>query len=190
MSSEETVRIYEIFASIQGESTWAGSPCSFVRLAGCPLRCVYCDTIGAREAEGREASVARGVEQVLELSHGLVEVTGGEPLHQPGAVSLLHALCDAGLEVLLETSGAISIAEVDPRVHVVLDIKTPGSGMAELTEIDNLARLKPGRDEVKFVITSRGDFDWAVSLALEQGIAGRLPLLVSPVRGSVEPADA
>jgi 7-carboxy-7-deazaguanine synthase len=190
MGGDRTVRVFEIFASIQGESTRAGLPCSFVRLAGCPLRCSYCDTVGAREAEGREMGVDQVVERVLELGHGLVEVTGGEPLYQPAAASLVAALCDAGLEVLLETSGAVSTAGLDPRVHVVLDVKTPGSGMAERMCRENLERLRPGRDEVKFVITSREDFDWAVSLALERGIAGRLPLLVSPVDGAVEPADA
>lgn len=190
MSGGDTVRLYEIFASIQGESTRAGLPCSFVRLAGCPLRCAYCDTVGARDAEGRETAVTEVVERVLELGHGLVEVTGGEPLHQPAAPSLLSELCDAGLEVLLETSGALSIAGVDSRVRVILDVKTPGSGMSERMDLGNLSLLRPGRDEVKFVITSRQDFDWAVSLALERGLAGRVPLLVSPVAGAVEPIDA
>jgi 7-carboxy-7-deazaguanine synthase len=190
MGDDQTLRVFEIFASIQGESTRAGLPCSFVRLAGCPLRCVYCDTVEAREAEGREMGVDQVVERVLELGHGLIEVTGGEPLHQPAAAELLAALCETGLEVLLETSGAVSIAGLDPRVRVVLDVKTPGSGMTERMRLDNLERLRPGRDEVKFVITSREDFDWAVSLALERGIAGRVPLLVSPVGGAVEPAEA
>jgi 7-carboxy-7-deazaguanine synthase len=190
VAAEPTVRVYSIFASIQGESTAAGLPCSFVRLAGCPLACAYCDTVEARRAEGEEVSVDRVVERVLELGHGLVEVTGGEPLHQPGARILLTALGDAGFEVLLETSGAFSIADVDPRVRIVLDVKTPGSGMADQMLLSNLARLRSQWDEVKFVITSRDDFDWAVSLALEHGIAGRLPVLVSPVAGAVAPAEA
>lgn len=190
MGALDTVRVFRIFASIQGESTAAGLPCSFVRLAGCPLRCAYCDTVDAREASGREMTAAQVVERVVELGHGLVEVTGGEPLHQEGTPSLLTALADAELEVMLETSGAFAIDEVDPRVRVVLDVKTPGSGMADRMRLENLERLRPGRDEVKFVITSRADFDWAVALALETGIAGRLPLLVSPVPGAVEPADA
>jgi len=190
MSRAGTVSVFSIFASIQGESTFAGMPCSFVRLAGCPLRCAYCDTVEAREAEGRNMSVGEVVERVLELGHGLVEVTGGEPLQQAGAPTLLAELCDAGFEVLLETSGAFSIEGVDPRVRVVLDVKTPGSGMNGRMRLENLARLREGRDEVKFVITSRADFDWAVALALEHGIAGRVPLLVSPVGGAVDPADA
>jgi 7-carboxy-7-deazaguanine synthase len=190
VTDHPTIRVYRIFASIQGESTAAGLPCSLVRLAGCPLRCEYCDTADARDARGDELAIDEVVERVLELGHGLVEVTGGEPLYQPGTAALLAALCDAGLEVMLETSGAFSIAGIDPRVRVVIDVKTPGSGMADRMRLDNLERLQPGRDEVKFVITSRADFDWAVSLALETGIAGRLPLLVSPVSGSVDRTDA
>jgi len=190
VGDHSTIRVFRIFASIQGESTAAGLPCSFVRLAGCPLRCEYCDTKDARDSLGQEMRVDQVVQSVLELGHGLVEVTGGEPLHQPGAPALLDALCDAGLEVMLETSGAFSTAEIDPRVKIVLDVKTPGSGMVDRVRLDNLERLRPESDEIKFVITSRDDFDWAVSLALETGIAGRLPLLVSPVRGAVDPADA
>jgi 7-carboxy-7-deazaguanine synthase len=182
-----TLRVFEIFRSIQGESTHAGRPCAFVRLAGCPLRCSYCDTEDVREAAGEELAVGEIVARVRALETELVEVTGGEPLHQAATPALMSALCDAGHQVLLETSGACSISGLDPRVGVVLDVKTPGSGMEQQMQLANLDELSPSRDQVKFVVTSREDFDWAVALAQERGLLGRLTVLISPADGVVEP---
>jgi 7-carboxy-7-deazaguanine synthase len=190
VGSTPTLRVFEVFKSLQGESTRAGLACTLIRLAGCPLRCAYCDTAFAREAKGQELEIGEIVRRVLELGCGLVEVTGGEPLHQPHAPALLSALCDSGLEVLLETSGAFPIDGIDPRVRIVMDFKTPGSGMAEKMLPSNLELLRPGRDELKFVIASRSDFEWAVAKIRQHRLAGRVPLLVSPVNGAVEPADA
>lgn len=190
MGSPSILRVFEIYESLQGESTRAGLACTLVRLAGCPLRCGYCDTPLARDADGEEMEVGEITRRVLEFGHGLAEVTGGEPLHQPHTPELLTALCDAGLEVLLETSGAFAIDGLDPRVRVVMDLKAPGSGMADRMLPANLELLRPERDELKFAITSRDDFDWVVSTVRAHGLVGRVPLLVSPVGGAAEPADA
>ncbi|MBM4009071.1 MAG: radical SAM protein [Planctomycetes bacterium] len=153
------LRINEIFHSVQGESTWAGAPCVFVRLTGCPLRCGYCDTEYAfREGALRErADILR---QVLAYDCDLVEITGGEPLAQREAFDLIRELLDAGRTVLIETSGAINTTPVDPRAHIILDIKTPGSGEANRMDWSNVDRLR-AHDEVKFVICSRGDYEFA-----------------------------
>jgi 7-carboxy-7-deazaguanine synthase len=190
MSSGSTLNVHRVFSSIQGESSRAGEPCSFVRLAGCPLSCSYCDTADARDAVGRELTVAEIVARVVDQGHELAAVTGGEPLHQRAAPELLEALCAAGHQVLLETSGAFSIAGLDQRVSVVLDIKTPGSGMNDRMLLENLDHLEPGRDEVKFVITSRADFDWSLAFAARHELLGRLCVLISPASGSVLLADA
>lgn len=154
-----TLRVNEVFFSIQGESTWAGEPCVFVRLTGCPLRCTYCDTEYAfREGEGR--TLASIIEQVESFGCRLVELTGGEPLAQRRALDLVRALCDRGCTVLIETSGAIDIAPVDPRAIRILDLKTPGSGESHRMVWSNLDHLH-ARDEVKFVVTSRADYEWA-----------------------------
>jgi 7-carboxy-7-deazaguanine synthase len=183
------VRVHGIFLSIQGESTRAGLPCAFVRLAGCPLRCSYCDTRDAAEAEGTSMSVAEVASIAAALGPHLAEVTGGEPLAQPGTPALLTALTDSGLEVLLETSGAFPVAGLDPRVRLVMDVKCPGSGMSGKNLFGNLLVLRPDRDEVKFVVASRDDFDWAVDLCKEHGLASRAALLVSPVPGLVSLRD-
>ena len=176
----ETIRLYSFFVSIQGESTRAGLPCAFVRLAGCPLACGYCDTVLARDAAGIETGIPEIVARVLAAGPRLVEVTGGEPLSQPGAITLLAALADAGFEVMVETSGAFPIRDVDPRVRVVMDIKTPGSGMAERFCEENLDVLVPGRHEVKIVVTSRADFDWAIARIQGAGLVDRCDVLLSP----------
>src|SRR5262249_14224092 len=157
-----TLVVHEIYRSLQGESTFAGLPCVFVRLTACHLRCVYCDTPHAF-AQGEALGLDEIVARVHELGDLLVEITGGEPLFQPEVYPLMAGLADAGKTVLLETSGAIDIAAVDPRVHVILDIKTPGSGEVEANVWSNLARLKPA-DEVKVVVCDRADFDWAVDI--------------------------
>lgn len=175
----------EIFHSIQGESTHAGRPCVFVRLTGCPLRCTWCDTAYAFYG-GRDLTENDVIEQVRAFGCPLVEVTGGEPLSQPEACSLLARLCDEGFEVLLETSGAIDTAGVDRRVRVVLDVKCPGSGMAERMHWPNLERLA-SQDEVKFVIKDRGDYEWARDLIRRRDLTARCTVLVSPVFGETDP---
>lgn len=179
--------IHEIYRSLQGEGTWAGLPCTFVRLTACHLRCRYCDTPHAfREGEALALEVVR--DRVLALGDELVEVTGGEPLLQEEVYPLMTMLADAGRRVLLETSGAIETGGVDARVHVILDVKTPGSGEAEANVWSNLDRLK-GTDEVKFVVCDRDDFDWSVAVVRQYGLTERCPVLVSPAFGKVLPAD-
>ena len=154
-----TLLIHEIYRSLQGESTFAGLPCVFIRLTACNLRCVYCDTPHAF-TQGEVLGLDEVMAQALELGDDLVEITGGEPLLQPEVYPLMARLADAGKTVLLETSGAIDTSAVDPRVRVILDIKTPGSGEVEANVWSNLDRLKP-TDEVKVVVCDRADFDWA-----------------------------
>ncbi|MHC4766654.1 MAG: radical SAM protein [Planctomycetota bacterium] len=156
---DDRLRVNEIFCSIQGESTRAGCPCVFVRLTGCPLRCHYCDTAYAFR-EGSLRSIDDVVEAVCAHRPELVEVTGGEPLAQPAAHALIERLCDLGKTVLIETSGAIDIGPCDPRAIRILDLKTPGSGEAGKNLWSNLEHLTE-RDEVKFVITDRDDYEWA-----------------------------
>ncbi|HNA26092.1 MAG TPA: 7-carboxy-7-deazaguanine synthase QueE [Nitrospira sp.] len=179
------LKVTEIFHSIQGESTHAGRPCVFVRLTGCPLRCTWCDTAYAFYG-GRDLTENDVIEQVRAFGCPLVEVTGGEPLSQPEACSLLARLCDEGFEVLLETSGAIDTAGVDRRVRVVLDVKCPGSGMVERMHWPNLERLA-SQDEVKFVIKDRGDYEWARDLIRRRDLTARCTVLVSPVFGETDP---
>ena len=154
-----SVRVTEIFHSLQGEARTVGLPTAFVRLTGCPLRCQYCDTAYAFHG-GRQQSFASILRAVGQRRVRHVTVTGGEPLAQPECLPLLTALCDAGYEVSLETSGALDIAAVDPRVSIVLDLKTPGSGEAARNRYQNLPLLKP-KDQVKFVICDRQDYEWA-----------------------------
>lgn len=181
--------MHSIFASIQGESTRAGLPCSFVRLAGCPLRCSYCDTGEVRDAVGKEMEVERLVDQVAAMDWKLVEITGGEPLAQEGCAGLVEAFCNLGFSVLVETSGAFPIDNLDPRARVVMDVKCPGSGMSERVFYGNLEKLDSNRHELKFVVTNRSDFDWAVDLCRKKDLAEKAELLVSPAAGLVEPAE-
>jgi len=180
--------VCETFLSLMGESTLAGLPAFFIRLTGCNLRCLYCDTTYAYE-EGQEMAVADLVKAAQAAATRLVLVTGGEPLLQADTLSLLARLAEAGFSVLLETNGSLSIREVDPRVRRILDVKCPGSGMADHNHWPNLALLTP-RDEVKFVITGHQDFLWALEVIREHDLAGRLPVLISPVFGEVPPRDA
>ena len=152
------LKITEIFYSIQGEALFTGWPSVFVRLTGCPLRCRYCDTAYAFSG-GDWRSIASIVDEVAQLGTPHVCVTGGEPLAQPRCLELLEALCERGFTVCLETSGALDIAPVDPRVHRIVDVKTPGSGEQARNLDDNIAALT-GRDALKFVICSRGDYEW------------------------------
>ncbi|MDR2220519.1 MAG: 7-carboxy-7-deazaguanine synthase QueE [Methylobacillus sp.] len=181
------LKIHEIFYSLQGESTRVGLPTVFVRLTGCPLRCVYCDTAYAFQG-GENMTTEQILEKVGACGTQYVTVTGGEPLAQKECIPLLAKLCDAGYSVSLETGGALDTSEVDPRVSVILDIKTPGSGEVRKNLWDNLARLKPA-DEVKFVLCDRADYDWAKQTLAEYGIAGKCAILFSPVHGQLPPAD-
>jgi 7-carboxy-7-deazaguanine synthase len=178
------MKVTEIFHSIQGESTYAGRPCLFIRLTGCPLRCTWCDTAYAFHG-GRDLMIEEIVEEVRRFACPLVEVTGGEPLSQPGTLGLLTRLCDEGFEVLLETSGAIDTAGVDERVHVILDVKCPGSGMVDRMHWPNLQRLS-SQDEVKFVIKDRADYEWAREIVSREKLSSRCTVLFSPVFGDGE----
>lgn len=179
--------VHEIYRSIQGESTFAGLPCVFVRLTACHLRCVYCDTPHAFH-EGTTLPLDEVVSRALELGDRLVEVTGGEPLLQPEVYPLMARLADAGRTVLLETSGAVDTAGVDPRVRVILDLKTPGSGESAANLPANLDRLRP-TDEVKFVVCDRADFDWAVAQVNAHHLMERCPVLVGAAFGRVDPTE-
>jgi len=179
------LRVTEIFHSIQGESTHVGRPCVFVRLTGCPLRCTWCDTEYAFYG-GSEWSIDTIVENVRAYDCRLVEVTGGEPLAQPECAALLARLCDDGFTVLLETSGAIETAPLDPRVSIILDVKCPGSGMTDRMHWPNIERLRP-QDEAKFVIKDRADYEWAKATVAQRGIDCRCTVLFSPVFGALDP---
>jgi 7-carboxy-7-deazaguanine synthase len=179
------MRVTEIFHSIQGESTFAGRPCVFVRLTGCPLRCTWCDTEYAFYG-GSDWSIDTIVDRVRSYGCPLVEVTGGEPLAQSECLPLLARLCDEGLTVLLETSGALETAGVDPRVRIILDVKCPGSGMSDRVHWPNVERLRP-HDEAKFVINDRADYEWAKETVERFQIDRRCPVLFSPVFGTLDP---
>jgi len=179
--------INEIFHSIQGESTFMGRPCVFVRLTYCNLRCTWCDTAYAFH-EGTEMSVEEILRKVAEYDCKLVEVTGGEPLAQPGVFEFLTALCDRGYEVLLETGGSIAIAPVDARVRRIVDFKCPGSGMVMKNLWSNADILRPS-DEVKFVIRDRADFDWSMEMIRSHQLDSRCPILMSVVFGQLEPVE-
>lgn len=180
------MRVTEIFHSVQGESSYAGLPCVFVRLTGCPLRCTWCDTAYAFY-EGTEMALPHVIDRVRVYSCPLVEITGGEPLHQPDVFPLIEQLCADGLTVLIETSGAFDIAPVDPRAHVILDIKCPGSGMTDRMYWPNVERLG-SKDEAKFVIKHRKDYEWAVEVMNRYGLAERCTVLFGPVFSELEPS--
>jgi 7-carboxy-7-deazaguanine synthase len=183
--SSELLRVTEIFTSLQGESSRVGLPTTFVRLTGCPLRCRWCDTAYAFHGGSRMA-VAEVVKAVRARGVRSVCVTGGEPLAQPACRGLLIALADEGYDVALETSGALSIAEVDARVHIVMDLKAPGSGYVAKNDWGNLDHLKPS-DEVKVVLTDRADYEWAVAVVTERGLDRRCHVLFSPAAGLLSP---
>jgi 7-carboxy-7-deazaguanine synthase len=177
----ERLRISEIFLSLQGESTTVGLPTVFVRLTGCPLRCQYCDSEYAfRGGETMEANAVVARVAAYQVRH--VTVTGGEPLAQPACLPLLSRLCDAGYRVSLETSGALDVSRVDTRVMKVMDLKTPASGELDKNRFQNLDCLTP-RDQVKFVICDRGDYDWARRILDEYHLPGRCEVLFSPCTG-------
>lgn len=186
----ESLRVTEIFHSIQGESTWAGMPCTFVRLTGCPLRCVWCDTAYAFSG-GERMSFDAILAEVSMHGCDLVELTGGEPLAQAGAYTLVDRLLDAGCTVLVETSGAIDVGPLDSRAHKIMDLKCPGSGEVARNLWSNLGHLT-ARDEVKFVVGDRADYEWARDVIVARGLADRVrngslnALLMSPVWGETD----
>jgi 7-carboxy-7-deazaguanine synthase len=179
------MRITEIFYSLQGESSFAGRPCAFVRLTGCPLRCTWCDSEYTFHG-GTEMALDAVLAQVRSFDCRLVEVTGGEPLHQPEAFTLIERLCADGYEVLVETSGALDITPVDPRTHIIMDVKCPGSGMMDRMDWKNLDRIAR-KDEVKFVIKDRADYEFARTITERHNLAGRCPILFSPSFGELDP---
>jgi 7-carboxy-7-deazaguanine synthase len=187
LSTRDSVRlrVNEIFYSLQGESRSSGFPTVFVRLTGCPLRCGYCDTDYAFH-EGRWLELPEILAQVASHAPHYVTVTGGEPLAQRPSQALLAQLADAGYAVSLETSGAVDIARVDPRVRIVMDIKTPGSGEADKNDPANLAHLKP-TDEIKFVICDRADYEWSRERVRRERLEQRCEVLFSPAWGKIEP---
>lgn len=180
------LRVTEIFRSIQGESTHAGRPCAFVRLTGCPMRCVWCDSEYTFTG-GERVSVDDVMRQVRAFGCQLVEVTGGEPLAQREAFELIRRLCDEGFEVLIETGGYVSTEGVDERAKVILDVKCPASGEAERNHWPNLERLRADRDEVKFVVANGEDWEFARGVVERYGLERRsLAVLVSPVWGTTD----
>lgn len=181
------MKVCEIFASIQGESTYAGLPCVFVRLAGCNLRCIYCDTTYAYY-EGREMSEDEILKAVSSYGIKLIEITGGEPLLQRDVLLLMERILDNGFTVLLETNGSISIKDVDKRAVIIMDIKTPKSGMFERMDLLNLKYLKP-QDEIKFVITDREDYEWVRDFIRDYGLLDKCKTLLSPAYGILPPAS-
>src|SRR6266513_2241105 len=185
---EKTLTINEIYHSIQGESTWAGCPCVFARLTFCDLRCNYCDTEYAFY-EGKKQTLQDVIDAVASFRCSLVEITGGEPLLQKNVLPLMSMLCDAGYTVLLETSGAHDVSKVDSRVHRIMDLKTPGSGEVEKNLWANIDYLTL-RDEVKFVMGSREDYEWSRDKVQRYGLSSRCnAILFSPIFGRIDRRD-
>ena len=180
------LRLTDIFLSIQGESSRVGWPTVFVRLTGCPLRCTWCDTTYAFSG-GESVDIDQVLETVAGFGVRHVCVTGGEPLAQKACLPLLTALCDAGHSVSLETSGALDIAGVDPRVSRIMDLKAPGSGEVARNRLENIGLLSPN-DEIKIVLADETDYAWAKSRIAEYALTERCTVLLSPVQGQLDPA--
>lgn len=182
------LKVNEIYLSVQGESTWAGLPCVFLRLTACDLRCTYCDTEYAFY-EGKKRAVSEVFDELMASECPLVEVTGGEPLLQKNVLPLMAALCDAGRTVLIETSGAHDISGIDPRVHRIMDLKTPSSGECARNLMANIPHLTRN-DEVKFVLGSREDYEWTRDQIRSFQLADRVrAVLLSPIFGRIEPRE-
>ncbi len=186
-AGQDRLRITEVFYSLQGESRTVGWPTVFIRLTGCPLRCNYCDTEYAFQG-GEWMPLDEILVRTKTFYPHYITVTGGEPLAQKKCLALLQQLCDAGYEVSLETSGALDIAEVDPRVTVVMDLKTPSSTEESKNHYPNIERLKRA-DQLKFVLADRADYDWACAKLDEYGLAQRCEVLFSPVQGKLSATD-
>jgi 7-carboxy-7-deazaguanine synthase len=188
LAKEDTLVIHEIYASIQGESTFAGLPCTFVRTTGCNLRCTWCDSPHAFYA-GTRMKREDVLAKALATGTELVELTGGEPLLQPGTVPLLKELCDAGRTVLIETSGEADVSRVDPRVHKIMDLKAPGSGESHRNRWSNLEHIGPN-DELKFVLAGRTDYEWMRDVIRARDLPRRTRnLLASTVFGKLASKD-
>lgn len=187
MKDDSTLQISEIFYSIQGESSFAGYPCLFFRLSGCNLRCSYCDAKYTYEEPGSSTPLGTLLNEAERYPKTLIEITGGEPLLQEGVYPLMEALLAAGRTVLLETNGSLSIARVPRGVVKIIDLKCPDSGMAGKMDLANLALLAP-HDEIKFVVSSRADYDWARAMIAEHRLAEKAKLILSPVIGRLAPA--
>ncbi len=181
------LRLTEIFYSLQGEASRVGLPTVFVRLTGCPLRCTWCDTTYSFTG-GEPASIAAVLAEVAKYPARQVCVTGGEPLAQKECPALLTALCDAGYEVSLETSGALDVSTVDPRVSRIMDMKAPDSGECARNRWENLPFLN-ARDEIKIVIASRQDYEWAREQIRGHALTQRCPVLLSPAQGQIQPTE-
>ena len=180
------LRVTEIFRSIQGESTHAGRPCTFVRLTGCPMRCVWCDSEYTFTG-GDHVSIAEVIRQIRQFGCQLVEITGGEPLAQKNSLTLIRSLCDEGYEVLVETGGYVSVQGVDPRAALVLDVKCPASGEANRNHWPNLERLRATMDEVKFVIADESDWHYAVATIRKFNLeTNTKAILISPAWGLMD----
>ena len=187
MRDEPALQLSETFYSIQGESSFAGYPCLFFRLAGCNLRCSYCDAKYTYEEPATVTPLNTLLNEAARYPNALIEITGGEPLLQEGVYPLMAGLLAAGRTVLLETNGSLSVARVPQEVVKIIDLKCPDSGMAEKMEPANLALLAP-HDEIKFVVSSRGDYDWAKAMIAEHRLAEKATLILSPVIGRLAPA--
>jgi len=182
------LKVNEIYHSVQGESTYAGLPCVFVRLTFCNLRCTYCDTEYAFY-EGKDLSITQIINEIKKYDCKLVEITGGEPLVQMDeCLDLMKQLCDDGFEVLIETGGSLSIKDIDPRVKVIMDLKCPSSGMEKKNLYENINYLKPV-DELKFVIGSREDYEWTVEVMKKYDLENKCKILFSVVFGKLEPVQ-
>jgi 7-carboxy-7-deazaguanine synthase len=185
--ADESLRISEIFFSLQGETSRVGLPTVFVRLTGCPLRCTYCDTTYAFTG-GQTMSLQSILQQVAQHSPRFVTVTGGEPLAQKSSLLLMRALCDAGYEVSLETGGMLDVSGVDKRVCKVVDLKSPASGEMAKNLLSNLEYLNP-QDEIKFVLCGEADYQWAKQMMLDHQLTRRCDVLFSPAQGQLAPKD-
>ena len=192
ITATDSLRVCELFYSIQGESTWAGMPCAFVRLSGCNLRCSYCDAAYTWSEPGRERSITEILQWLEKYPGVLTEITGGEPLLQTDIHLLIKRLIDNGHRVLIETNGTLSIADVHPQAIVIMDIKCPGSGMSDKFYRQNIELLRQRRkigcrDEIKFVLCSEDDFHWAVDMVQNHGLHQLANVLFSPVTNLFSP---
>lgn len=185
MSTSGSLVISEIYQSVQGEAAFAGWPCTFVRLTGCPLRCRWCDTVYGFKG-GETLSFETIKDRVRDFGLPLVEFTGGEPLAQAGSIELMKELADEGFTVMVETGGSEPIENLDPRIHIIMDLKCPGSGMENRNHYANLQWLKPS-DEIKFVIADRQDYEWARNLVRMEGLDKRFKILFSTAFGLLMP---